>query len=406
MRGWFSRARWSSRLLRLPSSDDAGETGLILVQIDGLSRPELQRALDSGRMPFLGKLLRHEGYCLESLYSGVPATTPAVQAELFYGVKTAVPAFSYFNRRLGRVVRMVEAEAAEEVQSHLESNPDNLFEAGSSCTNIYTGGAAEPRFCAAASGWGALFGRATLLGILLFALVNCWNVLRAICLTLLELMKGIAAALWGSLQGFNLWSEIKFIPSRVAVGVLLRDLATMAACMDTTRGLPIIQLNFLGYDEHAHRRGPESEFAQKSLRGIDRCIERLWRAGHESTARMYSLWVYADHGQESSTPYEEITGRTIADVVAEFTGALKAVPESPPNRRASRPGRAERVRYLRRSPAAKGASTNDKESLHDPEVVAIGPLGHLYFQTPRSEEYLAGLAQHLTMKAKVPLRSC
>lgn len=400
-RYWSSRSRWNARLLKLPPNESTGETGLVLVQIDGLSRPELQRAIESGRMRFLTELLTKEGYQLKSLYSGLPSTTPAVQAELFYGSRAAVPAFSYRNGRLRRVVRMVEADAAKDVQEQVETTGDHLLKDGSACTNIYTGGAAEARFCAAASGWGELFGRASPLGIALFLLLNIGSILLASGLTLFELMRGLLAAIWGTVRGFNYWRELKFIPSRVAVGVLLREVSTIAACMDAVRGLPVIQLNYLGYDEHAHRRGPDSAFAHATLRGIDRCIERIWDAAHDPHGRMYSLWIYSDHGQERSMPYEEISTDTIDNLVRKFVpGPSEAVNR---DRSAIHVPSSERARYLRRSNHYTNISTTTEERPKDVEVVAIGPLGHIYLDEHYTIEFQSSLAKYLTREARVPL---
>src|SRR5207247_638610 len=93
-RRWLSRSHWGAVLLRrFPAREPGYASGLVLIQIDGLSHVELKRALAHGRMPFLRRLIRREGYALHEFYSGVPSTTAAVQGELFYGVKTAVPSF-------------------------------------------------------------------------------------------------------------------------------------------------------------------------------------------------------------------------------------------------------------------------------------------------------------------------
>ena len=99
----LSRGEWAVRLLGLPRIEGAAaHPGLVLVQVDGLSFRRLQRALREGRMPFLSRLVGREGYRAQALCSGVPSSTPAVQAELFYGARTAVPAFEYFDRGAGR----------------------------------------------------------------------------------------------------------------------------------------------------------------------------------------------------------------------------------------------------------------------------------------------------------------
>src|SRR5690554_6447216 len=91
----LSRSQWMTRLLRLPvSKGPPTRPGLLMIQIDGLSRHEFDAALRMGELPFLAELIDREHYDVHSLYSGLPSSTPAVQAELFYGVRCAVPAFS------------------------------------------------------------------------------------------------------------------------------------------------------------------------------------------------------------------------------------------------------------------------------------------------------------------------
>jgi hypothetical protein len=53
-----------------------------------------------------------QGYGLHTLYSGLPSSTPSVQAELFYGVKGAVPAFSFTDRSSGQIFRMYDPSSA------------------------------------------------------------------------------------------------------------------------------------------------------------------------------------------------------------------------------------------------------------------------------------------------------
>src|SRR5687768_7299253 len=90
----LSHREWAAR--RRPHGKATGEDpGLLLIQIDGLSRKQLERAIDSRRMPFLRRLLRREGCQLHDFYPGIPSTTASVQGELHYGVRTAVPAFSF-----------------------------------------------------------------------------------------------------------------------------------------------------------------------------------------------------------------------------------------------------------------------------------------------------------------------
>ena len=80
----LSRSVWLARLLRLPVSEGSStRPGLVMIQIDGLSQPQFERALAHGELPFLRRLIRREQYHLHPHYSGMPSTTPAVQTELF-----------------------------------------------------------------------------------------------------------------------------------------------------------------------------------------------------------------------------------------------------------------------------------------------------------------------------------
>src|SRR5438128_2787410 len=92
----LSRSEWAIRHLGLTPSEGTSESpGLLLIQIDGFSRTQLERAMVRGRTPFLRRLVQTNGYDVHTFYPGLPSTTPAVQAELFYGVHAAVPAFSF-----------------------------------------------------------------------------------------------------------------------------------------------------------------------------------------------------------------------------------------------------------------------------------------------------------------------
>ena len=151
---WLSRSEWTSRLLNLSRSEGTtNEPGLVMIQIDGLSQREFQRALEQGDLPFLKRLGLRERYVTHPHYSGLPSNTPAVQAELFYGVKGGVPAFSFVDRDTQQVVKMYESGAAAAIEQRLRGQGAPLLEGGSAYSNIFTGGASEAHFCAAKPGW-------------------------------------------------------------------------------------------------------------------------------------------------------------------------------------------------------------------------------------------------------------
>ncbi|MFA7429998.1 MAG: endonuclease/exonuclease/phosphatase family protein [Rhodospirillaceae bacterium] len=326
----ISRSETLIRLLRLPTSDDAPTArGIVLVQIDGLGERELRRALDAGRLPFLNQLLTNERYRLHTLYSGLPSSTPAVQGELFYGVRTAVPAFGFIEPSTGRAARMSEPATARRVEDRLTSEGrEPLLSGGSAYGNIFTGGAAESHFCASALGWGPVLSGLRPLKSIVLGVAYLPSLLRALGLLTVEAALAIVDAVSGVAAGQSLRDELRFVPVRVGVTVLLRELAVIGASLDAARGLPIIHLNLLGYDEQAHRRGPSSAFAHWTLKGIDAAIGRLWNAARRSRRRDYDLWVYADHGQAEAVPFESLTGRNLSTVLGAAPVPAKRPPTS------------------------------------------------------------------------------
>ncbi len=400
----LSRDEWSWRLLRLPRPKPSdGKRGLLLIQIDGLSQGQLEKALRSGRLPFLRSLLRREGYAAHALYSGMPSTTPAAQGELFYGRPCCVPAFAYKARSDGRVMTLLNAESADRIEVSLAGESDEpLLSGGSAYSNIYTGGAAESHFCASRLSPKAVLRHSNPLALAIVLLWNLPSVLRLVTLLAMETALAIYDAARGSLQRGEFGPEFKFIFSRVLVCVGLREVVTAMASMDLMRGLPVVQLNFAGYDEQAHRRGPSSAFAHFSLRGIDRCIRRLYHASHRSNQRDYEVWVYSDHGQESTTPYLRETGRTLQEAVRSALAPASVAPVTKVERvvRSENPlGSRWENSFTRHS----NTHATVTETQDDPLVLAYGPIGHIYLASPCLPELQARIAATLQKQAAIPI---
>ena len=415
-RRWLSRSEWSVRFLnidKLPATDS--ERGLVMIQIDGLSRLQLERAVKRGRMPFLRKLMRREGYRMHTVYSGIPSTTAAAQAELFYGVKCAVPAFAYQDRKARRFMKMINPDSALHVEKELGLKHEGLFKGGSAYANMYTGGAMEAHFCASCLSPSDLLKNTNLLGMLTVIAWNLGSLARLLGLLVVEFVMAIYDSVRGAIARGEVRQELLFVFSRVLVCVGLRELVTVMSSMDVTRGLPIVHVNFGGYDEQSHRRGPSSKFAHFSLRGIDGCIRRIWTAAHRSSRRDYDVWIYSDHGQEGAVPYFKENKRNIGEAVAEVVRArLEARIDSPPAPKRTGTYRilsqnhvGERMEgyLLRRTRTGRTPSLETEAEGRDgnPAVIAVGPLGHIYLPEPLEEGRRQALARQLVSRAHIPM---
>ncbi len=382
VRRWLSRREFTVRLLGLSVSEGtADEPGVILLQIDGLSRVELERALKKGRMPFVSQLLRRERHHLHTLYSGQPATTPAVLGELFYGERQAVPAFSFRDHRSGKIVEMVEPEIATTIQDELAAKGAGLLSGGSAYCDIYSGGAAESQFCPGSMRWDAIDDAAVWKKAALLVL-NVATVFRIIGLLAVEFAIGLFSAV-RSRTGRREWKhELLFVPRRMFGNVVVRETTAIAVEADATRGLPVIHANFLGYDELAHRRGPGSHYAHRALPDIDRALRRIWNAAQGSRRRAYRVWVMSDHGQETTDIYDQRFSRSVADAVTAVYRSLEVAD-------AKKPGGGEDPHGADQRPA--------------PTVVAIGPLGYVYWPETPNDDVIEYVAPRLISECGIPL---
>lgn len=401
----LSHREWEARRRRAAACAGEGP-GLLIIQIDGLARTQLERAMARRRMPFLRRLMRRENYRMHDFYPGVPSTTASVQGELFYGVRTAVPAYSFYDRVKRRHGVMSSPEWAKDAEAGCAAQAPGLLEGGSSWSNIYTGGATqeESHFCAASIGFADMWRTGKIRNIFVFILLHP---LRTIFMTILILLEAIIAG-WdfmvGVLRGESLFPEFGILLSRVFIAIGLRELITIGAATDLARGLPVIHVNFVGYDEHAHRRGPQSAFAHWSLLGIDRAIRTLHRAAETATKRDYAVWIMSDHGQEHVRSFAtEVEG----GIEAVVSRALELSQQRDPAWRARsqrrplpawRSGRAAERRYARWSKSSE--LTPGEEATFT--VAAIGPIAHVYLAQPLDDARRAAVARRLVKEGGVP----
>jgi len=404
LRRRVSRNELVIALLGLPvSKGTANEPGLVMVQIDGLSRTQLERAISEGRMPFLRRLISRENYQTRTFYSGLPSSTPAVQAELFYGARNVVPAFSFLNRDAKRVFAMFDSDCAREVEGQISREGEGLLTGGSSWSNIYTGGAStdESHFCASRLGVGDVFRSKRVVQALTFPLLHFPSVVRLLALLFVEFLVAIWDLFHGVFRGESLFMELRTLFSRVLVCIGLRELLMIGVKIDVARGLPVIHANFLGYDEQAHRRGPSSTFAHWSLKGIDRALRQIYRATRRSVRRDYQFWIYSDHGQERTDLFNH-GGMELDQIIKDSLDGF-----AEPRQSITQPFRSHRRAYLSRKGGDRIIEGYRKYIFGGGEeqwfsVAAMGPVGHLYLIHPRAEAQREQLAMRLVRDGHVP----
>lgn len=296
---------------------------LVLLQIDGLSSRRLRQALARGDMPHLLRWLEAGQARLTNVTAGSPPSTPVFTAGLLYGARGGLPGFGWFDRKLGRQVRMDLAEDVSALERTLIGDRPPLLDGGVSYGTIWPGGAADAFFNVVLFAYGA---------------TSTGKLVRNAYDKLVSTAAGIGIAgrvasrfvleLGVGLWDFVRWArrihstrfEWRFLYMRLFVSVVMRDVSTQGAVIDILRGVPRIFIDYLGYDEYAHRRGPDSELALYNLQGIDGAIAKILRAVRAVPEYDYDVYVLSDHGQSATTPFERVMGRDLHAFVLEHAG--------------------------------------------------------------------------------------
>ena len=338
---------WLDRLvrrLRLGRAPSPGRRRLLIVQIDGLSREVLERALKEGRMPFLRRLIERGGHRLHPMSVGLPTSTPAFQMAAMYGVSPDIPGFHYHDKRRRSDVYFPRAGDAAWVESTQAAGRRGIVTGGATYGCVFTGGAANNTFSFTMlkrpSG-------ASLLRTLSAAIVLAWVIVKSLVISVLEVVRALLVFVADPLRSPQGW---KLLVLKIGVSVWVRQLFTLSAGRDIYGGAPAVYVNFLDYDIFAHAWGPGHRRALRALTLIDTSLRQIWRVTRRVPEYRYDTYVLADHGQAHCQSFERLTGgRRIERLLFEEflgpAGAHEVGPYHPQGRRVSSGIKAVRSAY-------------------------------------------------------------
>jgi hypothetical protein len=322
------RLSWLVRHLELPPSDYPREhRGFIAIQIDGLGYYVLKGALTRRYTPFLRKLVKRRGYRLYRYRVGLPATTPASQLGILYGANDDVPGFRWLEKdsRTLNITKSANVCAAVEQCIRARSPEGGVLRHGSSYCNMFSGDAKESTLTLSTLGRGR---GAPLRWSSLLSFFVLWMglLLRIIGLSLWEALLELYDQLRALQAGRLMRDEGVFPIVRAVTNVVFREIATEGCLHDIYRGVPFVYLNFSGYDEVAHHRGPNSAYAKLVLRGIDHQVRRICRATERYADRAYDVVLLSDHGQSTTIPWEHLHKQSLTEFLLERLAVQRLQP--------------------------------------------------------------------------------
>jgi hypothetical protein len=417
LQSWLDRL---VRRLRLGRAPAAGQRRLLVVQIDGLSRAVLERALAHGHMPFLRRLLARPGFQLSPMSVGLPTSTPAFQMAAMYGVRPDIPGFHFHDKQRRTDVYFPRTGDAAGVEERQTAGRRGIVTGGSAYGCVFTGGAVNNlltfTMLKRPSGAGLLraFAAAIVLG---------WVIVKSVGISVMAIARallGLAADPVNAPQGW------KLLVLKIGVSVWIRELFTLSASRDLYGGAPAIYVNYLDYDIFAHAWGPRSPRALRALRSVDTSIQQLYRVMRRVSEHRYDLYVLADHGQAHCTPYDRLTGgkrieRHLFDDFLSPAGAHEVAPGRPEGRRLASGIKAIRrgvtrgavqrfINYLEHDFPWRLGGVKEAHERDGVRVIAAGPNAFVYFlddpaplTIERIEARYPGLAEEMSRSRGIGL---
>jgi Type I phosphodiesterase / nucleotide pyrophosphatase len=306
----------------------------LIIQIDGLSRMVLERALATRQVPAIARLLASGRLVNRPLSVGLPSSTPAFQAAVMYGVYPDIPGFHYYDKRAGEDRYFPRPGIAALVEEQHARGRRGIMRGGAAYGCIFGGEATDNLWTLAGllkptrAGW-------TILRAPLSAVLFGWVVVKCTALTLLEVGRAIGRFITGTAppEPGGRWLLFK-----IGSSIWARQFLTLATSAALYRGIPAIYVNFMEYDVYAHGFGPASRRALRALRRVDSSIAQLARIVGRLPEPGVDLYVLSDHGQALTRLFTDVTGGdSIQTVVrAAFRGAALPDRKKPGRKRQRR----------------------------------------------------------------------
>jgi uncharacterized membrane protein YvlD (DUF360 family) len=294
--------------------------GLLILQVDGLSRASLRRALAKGRMPSVSSMMAKQTHKLWSWHCGIPSNTPAVQAGFFYGDRGNVPGYRWFDRQEQRMRVVSQPDDLRRLERMVAVGNRPLLEGGSCINTFMSGGAAKRLMTVSALGESASTRQAGERADFNLFFLSPNALTKAVLAFVWDYVAGLAFAVAGRFDQDRprLRFTARRFGQRALANAFLRELSFFWLKQDMVRGVPVIYSNFVGYDEVAHHSGPDTVEAQLTLSAFDRKLRILGRRARRESPIRYDIMLLSDHGQTPSIPFRILYGNTLEETLGEM----------------------------------------------------------------------------------------
>ena len=285
--------------------------GIIYLEIDGLARPVLQRAMRDGHAPEMARWVASGTHTLSEWETDLSSQTGASQSGLLLGSNDDIPAFRWVEKESGRIMTCSAPADCALIEERHSSGNGLLAGGGASRSNLLSGDASEVILTVsrmeaekkANPGYRAY-------------LADGYNVTRTFVLFIYEVILERIAAVRQKRRDVLPRGHRSFSYSflRAGLAVFVRDFTVYSILSDMMMGVPAVYACFAGYDEVAHHSGLERHDTLEVLRKIDQQFGRIAGA-RKYAARPYEIVVLSDHGQTQGATFLQRNGYGLDELV-------------------------------------------------------------------------------------------
>ena len=314
---WYRHAV-RRRMKRTVHPQPTDVPGIIFLEIDGLARPILEKAMASGHAPTLAGWLQSGSHQLSSWETDTSSQTSAGQAGILHGDNSNIPAFRWYDKAQGEVISSSDTKILPILEKEHSDGNGLLVDNGTSRGNLLSGDA-EYVFTTAST----ITDRSRRHTQELQAFfANPYNVARTLYLFLWDVV----------LEKWQFWQARRnnvqpildkhhrggtYPLIRASQTVLMRDLNIYTLIGDMFSGRSASYSTFVAYDEVAHHSGVEDPGALDALHKLDTAFARL-ESAIEEAPRPYHLVVLSDHGQSQGATFLQRYGYSLQELVQEL----------------------------------------------------------------------------------------
>jgi uncharacterized membrane protein YvlD (DUF360 family) len=293
--------------------------GVFFLEIDGLARPVLERAMELGYAPTMKRWLEDGSHKLVDWETDLSSQTSASQAGLLHGNNYDIPAFRWYDRQRKKIVASSNPDEVAKIERDHSDGNGLLVDGGASRGNLLSGDAPNVMNTASTIKDFSRFHTSDFYAY--FA--DPYNFTRTLLLLFWDIV----------LERFRFWQQrrkdvqprldrhhrnYKYALVRGGTTVFLRELSIYTLIGDLFAGTPSAYATFVGYDEVAHHSGVETHDAFDALYKIDQQFARLESAA-ERAPRPYHFVVLSDHGQSGGLTFKQRYGKSLAELVQQLT---------------------------------------------------------------------------------------